>query len=67
VSSVVFGAAARAELIEAPDWYSARSAEAAARFAAEVEAVVERIATAPQQFPVVYKDVRRARVADASS
>jgi toxin ParE1/3/4 len=31
VPSVVFGAAARAELIEARDWYSARDAEMAAR------------------------------------
>jgi plasmid stabilization system protein ParE len=59
--SVVFGPAARAELIEARDWYSARDVELAARFTAEVEAVVERIAAAPQQFPVVYRDIRRAR------
>jgi plasmid stabilization system protein ParE len=57
---VVFGPAAPAELIEARDWYSARDVELAARFTAEVEAV-ERIAAAPQQFPVVYRDIRRAR------
>jgi hypothetical protein len=51
--SVVFGPAARAELIEARDWYSARDVELAAPFTAEVEAVVERIAAAPQHFPVV--------------
>jgi len=33
----------------------------AARFTAEIETVVERIAAAPQQFPVVFRDVRRAR------
>jgi hypothetical protein len=54
VPSVVFGSAARAELIEARDWYSARDAELAARFNTEVERVVERIAAAPQHFPVVY-------------
>ena len=59
--SVVFGSAARAELIEARDWHSARDAELAARFTAEVERVVDRIAAAPQHFPVVYKDIRRAR------
>jgi plasmid stabilization system protein ParE len=59
--SVVFGPAARAELIEAHDWYSARDVELAARFTAEVEAVVERIAAAPQNFPVVHRDIRRAR------
>jgi toxin ParE1/3/4 len=61
VPSVVFGSAARAELIEARDWYSARDAEPAVRFAAEVERVVDRIAAAPQHFPVVYRDVCRAR------
>jgi plasmid stabilization system protein ParE len=59
--SVVFGPAARRELIEARDWYSARDAELAARFTAEIETVVERVAAAPQHFPVVYRDIRRAR------
>jgi plasmid stabilization system protein ParE len=58
---VVFGPAARAELIEARDWYDARDEELAARFTAEVAAIVERIATTLQHFPVVYRDVRRAR------
>jgi len=62
VPSVVFGSAAQAELIEARDWYSARDAELAARFTAEVERVVDRIAAAPQHFPVVYRDVRRRSV-----
>jgi plasmid stabilization system protein ParE len=61
VLSVVFGPAARTELIEARDWYSPRGEELAARFIAEVETVVERVATAPLHFPVVYRDVRRAR------
>jgi plasmid stabilization system protein ParE len=33
----------------------------AARFTAEIERIVERIAAAPQQFPAVFRDVRRAR------
>ena len=41
--------------MEARDWYAARNAELADRF------VVARIAAAPQQFPVVHRDVRRAR------
>ena len=59
--SVVFSPAARAEVIEARDWYAARNGELADRFIAEVENVVARIVTAPQQFPVVHRDVRRAR------
>ena len=39
--------AARAELIEARDWYSVRGAELTARFTAEIETVVDRLATAP--------------------
>jgi plasmid stabilization system protein ParE len=58
---VIFTPAAQAELLEARDWYFGRGAELAARFAAEIETVVERIAAAPQQFPVVLGDVRRAR------
>jgi plasmid stabilization system protein ParE len=50
VLSVVFSPAARAELIEAQDWYGARDAELTACFTAEVETVVERIAAVPQQF-----------------
>ena len=61
MAPVVYGAAARAELIEPRDWYSVRGAELAARFTAEIETVVEWLTTALYQFPVVYKDVRRAR------
>jgi plasmid stabilization system protein ParE len=59
--SVVFSPAARAELIEARDWYAARNVELADRFVADVENIVARIAATPQQFPVVHRDVRRAR------
>jgi toxin ParE1/3/4 len=61
VLPVVFSPAARAELIEASDWYAARNTELADRFITEVENVVAQIAAAPQQFPVVHRDVRRAR------
>ena len=58
---VVFGPAAQAELLEVQDWYSAQNSELAARFAVDIDPVVERIATAPQHFPVVHRDIRRAR------
>jgi plasmid stabilization system protein ParE len=61
VALIVTSAAARAELIVARDWYSVHGAELTARFTAEVETVVERLVTAPYQFLVVYRDVRRAR------
>ena len=47
---VVFGPAAQAELLEVQDWYSAQNSELAARFAVDIDPVVERIATAPQHF-----------------
>jgi plasmid stabilization system protein ParE len=61
VPPVIFTPAAQAEILEARDWYAARGPELAARFTAEIETVVERIAAAPQQFPVVFRDVRRVR------
>lgn len=61
VPSVVFSPAARADLIEARDWYAARNAQLADRFVSEVDNVVARIAAAPQQFPVIHGDARRAR------
>jgi plasmid stabilization system protein ParE len=42
VPSVVFSPTARAEVIEARDWYAARNAELADRFILEVENVVAR-------------------------
>ena len=59
--SVVFSPAARAELLEARDWYASRDVRLAGRFVTEIETIVERIGTEPQQFPVVYRDIRRAR------
>jgi toxin ParE1/3/4 len=61
VPSVVFSPAARAELLEARDRYAARDVVLADRFVAEIETIVERIGTEPQQFPVVYQDIWRAR------
>jgi plasmid stabilization system protein ParE len=59
---VIFGAAARAEMLEAEDWYAARATDLGDRFVAEVEALVQRIAVSPRQFPPAFKDIRRARL-----
>jgi len=59
---VIFGPAARAEVLEAADWYKAHAPVAAEWFVAEIETVVARIAGNPLQFPVVFKDLRRARL-----
>jgi len=58
---VRFTQAARAELIEAQDWYEAKAPGLGRRFRAEIENVVERMAANPRQFAVVFKTLRRAR------
>ena len=59
---VTFGSLARSEMLGAIDWYNAHRPTVGERFLAEVDAVVSRIAENPRQFPVIYKDVRRARL-----
>jgi plasmid stabilization system protein ParE len=59
---VVFGPAAQVELREAADWYSTHLQSVSDRFIAEIEVATERIGDNPLQFPVVFKDVRRARL-----
>jgi toxin ParE1/3/4 len=58
---VRFTEAARAELIDAQDWYEAEAPGLGGRFRAEIDRVVRRMADNPRQFPVVYKTLRRAR------
>ena len=59
---VVFTPAARAELLEAQQWYQAQGVDLAHAFRAEVERAVERVSSAPQRFPIVFRSVRRARL-----
>ena len=58
---VRFTETARAELIEAHDWYEAEAPGLGHRFRAEIDSVVERMADNPRQFPMVFKTLRRAR------
>jgi plasmid stabilization system protein ParE len=57
---VIFTLPARAELIDAQDWYENEAPGLGRRFRAAVDAVVERMSATPRQFPVIYKNVRRA-------
>jgi plasmid stabilization system protein ParE len=57
---VIFTQAARAELIDAQEWYENEVPGLGRRFRAAVDAVVQRMSANPQQFPVVYKSIRRA-------
>jgi plasmid stabilization system protein ParE len=60
VHPVIFTPIARQELMDACDWYDNESPGLRARFLAEVDNVVERVAANPNQFPVVRKTIRRA-------
>jgi plasmid stabilization system protein ParE len=60
VSPVIFTPRARAELIDAQDWYENEAPGLGRRFRAAVEAVIEQMGVNPRQFPVVYKSIRRA-------
>jgi plasmid stabilization system protein ParE len=50
------------EFAEGAVWYYRRSEKAAEAFIAAVEATLARIGTAPEAFPMIYRDVRRAVV-----
>lgn len=51
------------DVAAAHDWYAERSDTAAPRFMVRLESAFERIDRAPQEFPVVHRDVRRALLA----
>jgi plasmid stabilization system protein ParE len=60
VFSVVLTQAARAELLDAQDWYEGEVLGLGRRFRAEIDTAIERMSANPQQFPYVFKNVRRA-------
>lgn len=60
--AVVFGPAARVEMLEAIDWYDAHAPSLGDRFVAEINATVTSIAANPLQFPAILRDVRRVRL-----
>jgi len=47
-------------MIDAQDWYENEVPGLGGRFRAAVEVAIERISANPRQFPVIYKNVRRA-------
>jgi len=60
VNPVVFTQAAREELIEAQDWYEHEVTGLGRRFREAIDAIIQRTSQNPRQFPVVFKNVRRA-------
>ena len=57
---VIFTQAARAELIQAQDWYEGEVPGLGRRFRQAIDTLAERMSANPRQFPVVFKSVRRA-------
>ena len=51
---VIFTHAARAELIEAQDWYEDEATGLGRRFREAIDALVERMSDNPRQFPINY-------------
>jgi plasmid stabilization system protein ParE len=60
VFAVIFTQAARAELLDAQDWYESEAPGLGRRFRAALDALVKRMSANPRQFPIVFKNVRRA-------
>jgi len=52
--------AAEADIAEAIDWYEDQAAGLGARLLSEVNGLRARIAANPFQFPLVYRDARKA-------
>jgi len=61
VWAVRFTEAARAELIDAQEWYEAEAPGLGRRFRTEIDSAVRRMTENPRQFPLVFKTLRRAR------
>lgn len=57
---VVFRKQARLEFDEAGDWYEKECLGLGMEFMAEIHLLLQRIATTPEQFPMLYRDVRKA-------
>jgi plasmid stabilization system protein ParE len=60
VYSVIFTQAAREELIEAQDWYEGEATGLGRRFRQAINVVIDRMIDNLHQFPIVFKNVRRA-------
>ena len=59
---LLFEAEAEAEFLEAVQWYAGRNPGIAAAFRTSVESTLEAIENAPDQFPIVLRDIRKALV-----
>lgn len=57
---VIFRRQARREFDKAGDWYEKERPGLGMEFLAEIQLLIQRIAGTPEQFPMLYRDVRKA-------
>ena len=57
---VVFRRQARREFDQAAEWYEKERAGLGLDFLTEIQGVIDRITSHPEQFPIVHRDVRKA-------
>lgn len=57
---VVFRRQARLEFDEAGNWYEKERSGLGSEFLSEIHSLLQRIAISPEQFPMLYNDVRKA-------
>lgn len=57
---IIFRPQARLEFDKAGDWYEKERLGLGMEFMAEIHLLLQRIATTPEQFPMLYRDVRKA-------
>lgn len=57
---VGFRPTANQDLLATVVWYESQQAGLGGRFLEEVDPIIQRIEDSPDQFPTVYRDVRRA-------
>lgn len=57
---VVFRRQARLELDESGDWYEKECPGLGMEFLSEIQSLMQRIASSPEQFPMLYRDVHKA-------
>lgn len=57
---VLFRRQARLEYDNAGDWYEKELPGLGMEFQAEIQLLIQRIASTPEQFPILHRDVRKA-------
>ena len=57
---IIFRPQARLEFDEAGDWYEKERLGLGMEFMAEIHLLLQRIAITPEQFPMLYRDIRKA-------